>query len=89
MDQYVVLQFSCEFCWGYRVKINLTDYSSKEEIIKFCTNSLHNFLWSNNLQILFEKVKQINYHIHGNISITPDASGVNGYICGHEKTCVH
>lgn len=87
MSRTVKLQFSCELFWGYQFEITIDDYTTNDEIMNVAIVSLDSFLEENNFQILLQRRKEIKYHIHGEILIEPDNTGIHGYICGHNNTC--
>ena len=87
MVNYKKFQFSCNLMWGYRVNIDLDDCGSNDDIVDFAVISLKSFLETNNLEILLEKVNELNYHIHDSfedILTRNTIDGIHGYICSHD-----
>ena len=56
-------QFSCDLMWGYRVKIDLDDCTSNDDIVEYGVSLLRSFLDSNNLEVLLVRINELDYHI--------------------------
>ena len=50
-----IIQISDEIFWGFKIKININNFNSFEEIIKYTLNELIIFLNNNNLLNLVDK----------------------------------
>ncbi len=80
-------QFSCALFLGYRAHIDLDLCDTLDDIINSATQNLRNFLKSNNLEVLCEKLDNFHYHIHDTTFVdilmsTPTPGKVEFYICG-------
>jgi hypothetical protein len=59
-----IIQISDEIFWGFNIKININNFNSFEELIKYTLNELIIFLNNNNLLNLVDKAKELNLHNH-------------------------
>lgn len=88
MVNFKIFQFSCDLMWGYRVKIDLDDCRSNDDIVEYGVSLLKSFLDSNNLEVLLMKINELNYHIHEQfediVSRNTDSGNIHGYICSHD-----
>lgn len=62
----ITFQISAKYFWGYRTKIDVKDYDSKEQIIKKVLENCKAFFKENNLLSLVDllQTNTSNYHIH-------------------------
>ena len=61
----VTFKFSDEFFQGYEVKLDLDYFETLDEIYKQVTETLKCHLELHKFEILLEKLKEKNFHIHG------------------------
>ena len=89
MVNFKTFQFSCDLMWGYRVKIDLDDCTSNDDIVEYGVSLLRSFLDSNNLEVLLIKINELDYHVHEQFEDiisknTNDSNNIHGYICSHQ-----
>ncbi|MBM08477.1 MAG: hypothetical protein CMF69_02710 [Magnetovibrio sp.] len=76
---------SHELFSGYSSNVDLDVVESKNDIINFVHNEVHNLLVNNNFDILIKNLKESNFHIHdyefGDILMSPPEKIF--YICCH------
>ena len=59
-----VFQISSDIFWGFRVEVNLYNFTSLDEIIKYIKKEMKDFFKQENLLALSEKVDELNLHTH-------------------------
>ena len=84
-----IFQFSCDYV-GFKVEIDLNDCDNLHDVVKLWLLFVYNsFLDSNNLFVLKEKIKNINYHVHDYtfeellVLEYNNNEKLHGFICGH------
>ena len=65
----IKIQLSAPLFWGYNLFLpkEVLNEMSRENIVNYITSNLYSLLQSNNLEILLEKSKEMNWHIHDDI----------------------
>ncbi len=59
-----IFQISHELFWGYRLQINLQTINSYDDAINLIREDLIRFFQSRNLELLVQKLNEINFHVH-------------------------
>lgn len=87
MSNVRIFQFSCDIFSGYKVEVDLDYVENLQEVIDYCVNRLKVLLSNNNLEILVNKINDINYHIHDitfeDILLSEPSNKPQFYICNH------
>ena len=84
MVNFRQFQISGKHFWGFKRQIDLDLVDSSNDIIKIMKNKIKEFLKSENLEILIEKLNEKRYHLIslGKILIETEPNSVI-YICDH------
>ena len=59
-----IFTFSSDLFNGYTVSLDISSLENQEDIIQICVQDLMNTLQRYNFNILVEKCKECNFHIH-------------------------
>lgn len=83
-----VFQFSSELFGGYRVTVNLFDFTKVEDVVHHAKQQLIAFFKANNLHLLAEKVDATFFHVHSPYNNYDDILRLTTvddviYVCDH------
>ena len=81
----VTFIISSELFWGFSVQLEPTWFVSLDAIVKCIHMMLQTHFKKNNMDVMYEKSKQLKFHIHDytfeNICTLPENSSI--YVCDH------
>lgn len=82
-----IFQISAQYLWGWRCKLDPTQYSGKDEIVKDVVRRYREFLIEHNLldlKDILDRSKN-NFHIHDDNDGFPWYNSETIYICNHTE----
>ena len=85
----VLLKFvlSCDILWGYFMIIDPDWFVSMDAIVRCVIYNLQSMLRNQGLDVLFEKTKNMHFHIHDHTLESLRTTSLNStiYICDHSS----